>query len=379
MKKRDLIPPLEVIESDLFAAVESLRPTVVQTICPENTDPVEETVTPEMPDFIKDAIHRRVSVREVASPQPFAPGQIRRIASHLTANGEVKRHLARPVALLLDQPTGEGDVWSGWLVAPETDYATVWDVLLEADADVPFDPLAGMIQVWNPLNCVLAPDALLLASLSPERLAAVRAVAEAFPYLSGDESPKSGFVSPRTVSGYSMLMGSVLGDTTDPRRVYQNLYFQLAQELRWMPQQRQAQPGEDKPQRNVLPIKARTFASQRPAWLAIAASVLVVQSGVIAYLLQAESGMQGESAQFRSVGSFKQRNAQIEVAFKAEALEVDIRRLLVNVGGEIVAGPSRNGTYQIHLHDDNLGEAIRQIKQSPIVESTKQISGSTAR
>jgi len=57
-----------------------------------------------MPDFLKDAIQRRVAAQNASSPQAFASGQIRRVAVHLTTDGQVKRHLARPVALLLDHP-----------------------------------------------------------------------------------------------------------------------------------------------------------------------------------------------------------------------------------------------------------------------------------
>jgi len=49
--------------------------------------------------------------------------------------------------------------------------------------------------------------------------------AQAFPRLEVVEQANPGFVAPRTVSGYSVLTGSPLGDTTDPRRIYQNMCF----------------------------------------------------------------------------------------------------------------------------------------------------------
>ena len=77
--------------------------------------------------------------------------------------------------MLLDSPQDEHR-WLGWLVAAETDYATDRDVLLEP-VDEPFDPLAGMVQTWNPLAVDIRQGSRVLAQLSKNRLAAIREVA----------------------------------------------------------------------------------------------------------------------------------------------------------------------------------------------------------
>ena len=125
-----------------------------------------------------------------------------------------RRGRAHGVGTTWRQP--DPQCWSGWLVAPETDDASAWDLLLDHDVDDPFDPLAGMVQVWNPLVCCLAAEAPLLAALTEERLAAVRAVAAAFPHLDEEMSPRPGFVAPRPVGGHLVLIGTPLGDSREP-------------------------------------------------------------------------------------------------------------------------------------------------------------------
>ena len=376
MTQRNLIPPLGIIENDLFGTTEQTECEYAGTLgevrlaTPETAS--ASHVDTAMPAFLADAIERRHAANVVLSERPWAAGQIRRLNAILDRDGTPRRPLARPVALLLDRPDGDPHRWSGWLVAPETDYASAWDILLETDVDDPFDPLAGMVQVWNPLVCRLAADAPLLAVLNEERLAAVRAVANAFPRLDEEISSRPGFVAPRPVDGHWVLTGTPLGDSRDPRRAYQSLYFQLGREM-CLPATRNdgAEPAAD----NVVPLRRKPSATHRkPFWVALAASVLVVQSGIIGYLYQSDTSRPiDESSIYRSGGEAQALRAQIEVSFRADATEQDIRRLLVALGAEIVGGPGQLGFYQLRLPEGDLAKAIERLKGERIVESVAEI------
>ena len=371
MTPRNLIPPLGIIENDLFGTTE-------QTECEHAGTPGDmglvsvETAPAAMPAFLADAIARRHTATLALTERPWAAGQIRRLHTILDRDGNPRRALARPVALLLDRQDGDPHRWSGWLVAPETDYASAWDILLESDVDDPFDPLAGMVQVWNPLVCRLAADAPLLAALSEERLVAVRAVADAFPRLDREATARPGFVAPRPVDGHLVLTGTPLGDSRDPRRAYQSLYFQLGREM-CLPTA--CNDGTEPLRDNVVPLRRNaTAAHRKPLWMALAASVLVVQSGVIGYLsLNEASRPVDESSIYRSAGNAQAPRAQIEVSFRTDAREQDIRRLLVALGAEIVGGPGQLGFYQLRLPDGDLAKVIERLKGEAIVESVAEI------
>lgn len=63
--------------------------------------------------------------------------------------------LVDTAAICLNRPTGKTETtWAGWIAAPDTEYATKADVLLEPD-DEPFDPFAAMVQTWNPVQISL--------------------------------------------------------------------------------------------------------------------------------------------------------------------------------------------------------------------------------
>lgn len=139
-----------------------------------------------------------------------------------------------PIATVLLDEHVTGTQWAGWLVVPDTDYASYWDVLLD-HRDEPFDPEAGMIQVWNPVFVAVPVGAKVIAQLAPERLSAVRIVAAE--YASADravaEDASPGQVAPRSLaSGEVAITGTPLGDASDPRRIYQSYYMTAASRLR---------------------------------------------------------------------------------------------------------------------------------------------------
>ncbi|MCP4699761.1 MAG: hypothetical protein GY862_23360, partial [Gammaproteobacteria bacterium] len=184
----------------------------------------------EVPAFLNELIERRAAIRTADfSPVP-ASGQILAVARIRGVDS------GRSPAVLLDKMTPAKDVWSGWLVAAETDYAGAWDMLLEPE-DGPFDPSAGMVQAWNPVSVYLPSPAPVLAELKPVRLQAVRAMAEE--YAAGNASanrPEPGRVAPRyTLHGFSVLTGTPLGGEDDPRHSFQSLYRSAADNLQQAP------------------------------------------------------------------------------------------------------------------------------------------------
>lgn len=302
MKIRQLIPALSVIEQDLFGKSDQDCGCATK---PDLREANSTDATTEMPAFIRDAIHRRVATNAVLdSSQPLANGQIRQLSKVQDRSGQVSRSLNRPVAFLLDQLEETGQCWSGWLVASEVDYATAWDVLLEAETDEPFDPSAGMVQLWNPLHCPVSSDAKLLAQMSPERMTALREIAAVFPHGSFNDEPQPGIVAPRLIANHSVLTGTPLGGADDERRTYQSLYQQLSREI---------DQGELSAKVVALPTRsaqlAPTATSRRKGWwMAIAASIMVIQAGVIGLLIQ-HQGQETDYWEGRFAGSKAERNA----------------------------------------------------------------------
>jgi hypothetical protein len=227
---RPLWPPLTVIESNLFAPPVSEQPQVEKSIS-ENREMAEIEVPP-MPAFLQELIQKRVKTQTaIFSPVPTS-GQI------LLINSFEKQTIAfektgvfGPVTVLIDKKVPNQNGWTGWMVATETDYAGYWDMLLESE-DEPFDPLAGMIQSWNPVKVVIPTTAKVLAELQPARLQAVRALAEEQQkgMIPAEEESIPGQIAPRdTLNGFSILTGTRLGDEkTDPRYAYQELYKKVA-------------------------------------------------------------------------------------------------------------------------------------------------------
>jgi hypothetical protein len=137
---------------------------------------------------------------------------------------------ARPV--LLTRSLG-ADLWSGFMVAPECDWAAAFDVLLEP-RDEPFDPLCGMVQCWNPvtIRSTTHKSAPVLGELSPARLNLMLTAAN-----DGDRSDcglhsgNPGEIALRSLSNeQTVLTGTAIGEV-DIRREFQALYRQLAKAI----------------------------------------------------------------------------------------------------------------------------------------------------
>ncbi|MBA3031696.1 MAG: hypothetical protein KKF85_17040 [Gammaproteobacteria bacterium] len=248
-----LYPPLERIRNELFEAP-TRRPASAD-FSETDDDPRWSTLASDpLPDFITDLIQRQAAARQAHPQAPPAVGQIRCLSSVPAAAGE-SRPLARNVGVLLGAHLG-GKRWSGWLVAQEVDYASDRDLVIEAD-DGPVDPIAGMVQTWNPVRVLIDGQEHILGKLSPLRLAAVMALAEA-QQAGGGARPRPGKVYGWDLAeGIVVATGTPLGDPDDPRHAYRALYRQLAEEI--------IGAGETAPtaatRHNWL---VRTFV--RPAW-----------------------------------------------------------------------------------------------------------------
>lgn len=211
---RNLWPSIEVIESNL------IHGAVAPLHFPDREEDVTQTeaLNIEMPAFLRDKIRQRVSSRMAQFDKQPTPGQIWRF----DRDGEE----GAPLCVLLDRSQDEHR-WQGWLAAAETDYATDKDVLLEP-RDEPFDPIAGMVQTWNPVNVDIRKGSRVLAQLAAVRLDAIREVASGKMTAGGGARP--GFVAPIKIdSGATVLAGTRISHPDDPRRRYQSLYRSAAQ------------------------------------------------------------------------------------------------------------------------------------------------------
>ncbi len=342
---RSLWPPLEVIKASLVGVTQAEREKQASPPAPvPDGDTSMQQDAAAMPAFMKDLIARRVATQTAALPVAPMPGQIRACDEIRNAAGVATKHLRKPITMLLDQQI-DGNTWAGWLVTSETDYATYWDMLLD-DRDQPFDPLAGMIQIWNPTRCVIPTDSHALGQLSNERLEMARQMALDFKANAKiEDEPRPGFVAMRSTStGMTVLTGTPLGSSNDPRRAYQQLYQALAREM-----------SDAIAPSNVAMLAPR----KQSAWLkpafAIAATILVVQGIVIQQL---------------------QDKVVIEVFFKPTAQEREIRKLLTQVKGKIVSGPGEYGDYQVAVPKADVEGAMRAMSASGIVDSASVLKES---
>lgn len=218
---------------------------------PEDVD--TEVRPPNPPHYIRDLIQQRVAASQAKfSPSPKA-GQVvevRKIVLPPEAE-PLDWVIQAPLYVLLDRPGEASDLWQGWPVSADTDYASSWDFVLQ-EQDAPFDPEAGMVQVWNPVRLYLPMAGPVVAELRSERLHAVRAMAADF-LLSNDpiDNPWPGRISVReTSTGVKVATGSPIGGQTDPRWRYQNMYHYAAEAIR--------QPA------NLVLAKAGVFEQDSP-------------------------------------------------------------------------------------------------------------------
>lgn len=224
MKQTDLWPPLSQIqreiEGDQMLAKDSLgggdRPVICAALLARSPQGLEGALEP-VRDWV---LRRRSGFAPVAWPA-WTEGMLVAVPHGPLLHG-----------LLLDRCV-EGDQWTGWMAAPECDWAGAFDVLLEPE-DEPFDPMCGLIQTWNAVTVRAIPlgTVRMLGRLSRYRLAAVRAVQGE--YRAAHEvsvPPELGRIALRVVTGaFTVLTGAPLLPQ-DPRRDYQAIYRRAGSRL----------------------------------------------------------------------------------------------------------------------------------------------------
>ncbi len=347
---RNLWPSINVIESSLQGrANEPLH-------FPDKVDAVDHSSVSgaEMPAFLRDKIRQRVASRMARFDTTPKAGQIWRF----DGNGDN----TSPLSVLLNKHL-ESTRWQGWLVSPETDYATHQDVLLEPK-DEPFDPIAGMVQTWNPVVVDVSKGSRVLAYLSESRLNAIREVAQG--QCAGGGGARAGFVAPlKTNSGATVLAGTRIAHPEDPRRQYQTLYQNAAQRL--------AQQFSPQASAKIIQLKTK-----RPLWfnvgLSLAASIVLAQAAIIANLMREHpNGSMEEqinkASEFRSVPQAPDTFAYIEVNFKPDAKEIDIRKVLTKLNASIVDGPDEFGQYRVKVKVGSERAASQVLQESGLTDS----------
>jgi hypothetical protein len=149
--------------------------------------------------------------------------------------------------------------WLGWVAASETSWASAFDVLLEPQ-DEPFDPMAGVIQTWNPVEVEWKASVRhdLVAQLSTERMNSIRAVAkEAASGLLLNIPSQPGVIALRTAaSAYMVLTGTPLG-ARDIRRDYQAAYLSLSARLMALQLTQRASLKSEEPAQIAEPTPTR--------------------------------------------------------------------------------------------------------------------------
>ncbi|MDD4912225.1 MAG: hypothetical protein PHP57_08005 [Sideroxydans sp.] len=350
---RSLWPPIEVIASKLQNGSGSVLHFPDRS---ETSSESVDIVDSEMPAFIRDKVRKRIATREAHFDTQPKAGQIWRFDG-------LQNNLA-PSCVLLDHPK-VGKVWSGWFVSPETDYASNRDVLLEPK-DEPFDPIAAMVQTWNPVSVDISKGSKVLALLASDRMAAMREVANGECEEGG--GARAGFVAPlKTHSGAVVLSGTCITHPEDSRRQYQTLYRTAAQTLE---QQHSTS--------NVVQLPQRSRFNTNVGW-AIAASVMLVQTVIIANMMggQSKDELRYEHSQeYRAVPQAPVNYAYLEVYFKPDAKAVDIRKLLTQLNASIVDGPGEFGQYRVRVNENLEQDVLKNIQASGLVDSVTALEPS---
>jgi hypothetical protein len=346
---RSLWPPIEVIARNLQGGTNEPLHFPGKEEAAEEFGDAKNT---EMPAFIRDKIRQRIASRDAKFDTQPKAGQIWRF-------DDDQENLA-PLCVLLDRPQDEHR-WLGWLAAPEADYATNQDVLLEPQ-DEPFDPLAGMVQTWNPVKVDMRKGSAVLAQLATHRLDAIREMAAGKCEEGGGARP--GFVAPlRTYSGATVLAGTRITHPDDPRRRYQALYRVASQAL------------EQHSSATVIHLPDRQRLWRNVGW-SLAASLMLAQTAIIASLMRGQPDKSIEeqvngTSEYRSVPQPAANYAYLEVVFKPDAREVDIRKLLTRLNATIVDGPGEFGQYRAQVKAGAEQEAASIIQGSGLADSVR--------
>ena len=127
-----------------------------------------------IPDAILQLIEQRSKTAQHTFSQAPREGLMVLVGKGDGSADDLSLAMASPLVVMLDKESDQKNIWNAWMVATEKDYATKWDMLLDAKKDAPLDPLAGMVQVWNPLRINRSLIEKTVGELSLERLTELR-------------------------------------------------------------------------------------------------------------------------------------------------------------------------------------------------------------
>jgi anti-sigma factor RsiW len=113
---------------------------------------------------------------------------------------------------------------------------------------------------------------------------------------------------------------------------------------------------------------------EKPRWLApafaLAATLVVAQAGVIGVLMQQRDA----TLTTLSAPPAADAGARLQVTFRPEATEAQIRALLAEAGAQIVAGPGALGVYTLSVAPEKLDAARERLAaRNDVVESVRPV------
>lgn len=117
----------------------------------------------------------------------------------------------------------------------------------------------------------------------------------------------------------------------------------------------------------------------RPA-LAGALAVVALQAAVIGGLLSEGEGEDASELRAVPQASIGEQGPYLKVNFKPDAREADIRMLLVEVHGDLAAGPGQLGDYYVRVADaQQLAAVSSKLSASSIVDAVSVVDALPAR
>lgn len=364
--KHDLYPPLESLKTDLFGQAVAPPPEPEQA---EALEPAPQLSPADlaMPAFLQELVRRRVDADVAYAAEAPAVGQVRRIDAVRGLDG-TGRAVGRSFGVLLGASLG-GRRWSGWIVAQEGEYASERDLILQEDDGIA-DPVAVMVQAWNPVEVALRGDEAIIGKLPAATLEAVARLGD--PGFAPDEfvAPRPGRIGAWDLDpDTTVVTGTPLGEQDDPRHEYRALYHALARQVSAAGQ---AQPARAQHRRTGwLHWLQDTFV--RPAWTFGALAVVVLQG---AWMLGLHTAQPDQIQVYRSnpAPSAQVCASRLRIMFKPDAVYAEVVVTLRRLDATLVDGPSETGEVWIApARDQAPQELAAMLRQSRLVEQVDLI------
>ena len=341
----------------------------------QTTDFVAQNVSPEadslpelewrdviVPDSVRAAIASHVAARRILQAQEVRAGDI----VLLNRVGSDERQVNADVGVLLTEQR-PNDVWHGFVVAGELDYAAQFDVHIE-EQDEPVDPAMRFIQAWNPIEIFISAPCRRLGALSAARIAAIAEVAaEAKNGHAASALPPSltRIGLRQLASEASVVTGTSIGNLDDPRRHYQSLYRAFAGQA--------SVPA-------ITRIQPKTPTSNMPArksWLwpmiaGIAATIIVGQSLLLINQIDSDAQEKIRSANPPSTRA-ERVGPRLKVLFKPNVTHESIAKAMRDIGAHFVSGPDDNGDVLLSVPAERIQEAATVLRIRELVDSIEML------